>query len=293
MSPKAARKMVGGASIGSSVIGVLTLIVALYLLYLLYDWMFSSTAAPKTVSLSGSATLHASQIGDTVMSKNTKNETYASTIDLSGVTDAGQYSVDLWAYVNDTKGFLSSGSTPLANLLEIGNRDTSGNTLLYIGLNPVNAGLIVRQNTTTEQINNTLGTADNSGNYPLSDLIANYNSGTRYSSRNKCDIINGIEYQRWILITVVANARVLDIYIDGKLARSCVYNSPYSLSKPGSTGATAYIGLGNNNKLKAFFSKANYYNYALSPEQIWRNYQYGPTGPFDLWGWIKSFFDIN
>jgi hypothetical protein len=290
MSPKSTRKMVGGADVGSSLIGIVTVLVALYLLYLLYNWIFTKGKPASTISLSGSTTLQANKA---TMRKNSAGDSYAAVTDLSGVTDGGQYSVDLWTYVTDTKGFLSAGSSSLANLLEIGNRDSKGNTLLYIGLNPVNAALIVRQNTITEQINNTLTAPDSSGNYPLSDLIKNYNSGTKYSSRNKCDIVNGIEYQRWILITIVANARVLDVYIDGKLARSCVYSSPYSLSKTGATGAKAYIGLGNNNNLKAFFSNANYYNHALTPEAIWRNYQYGPSGPFNLSKWIKSFFSLN
>lgn len=295
MSPKSTRKMVGGADVGSSLIGFAVVIVALYLLYLLYNWLFTKGKPASTVSLSGPATLQATKPANKDMPKppGTGGQPCAAWMDLSGVTDGGQYSVDLWAYVTDTKGFLNPGSTPLANLLEIGNRDTSGNTLLYIGLNPVNAALIVRQNTTSEQIKNTLDAADSSGNYPLADLIANYNSGVKYSSRNKCDIINGIEYQRWILITVVANARVLDIYIDGKLARSCVYNTAYSLSKTGSTAARVYLGHSNNDNLKAFFSNSNYYNYALSPEAVWRSYQYGPKGPFNVWKWIKSFFTIN
>jgi hypothetical protein len=286
--------MVGGGDVGSSVIGFVTVLVALYLLYLLYNWLFTKGKPASTVSLSGPVTLQATKHANKDMPKPPGGQSCAAFTELTGITDGGQYSVDLWAYVTDTKGFLmDSTSTPLANLLEIGNRDSGGNTLLYIGLNPVNAALIVRQNTTSEQIRPDVSATAAPGNYPLADLIANYNSGTNYSSRNKCDIINGIEYQRWILITVVANARVLDIYIDGKLARSCVYNSAYSLSKPGSTAARVYIGHSNNNNLKAFFSNSNYYNYALSPEAVWRSYQYGPKGPFNLWKWIQSFFTIN
>jgi hypothetical protein len=285
--------MVGGANVGTSLIGLFTVLVALYLLYSLYDWLFTKGKPSSTKSLSGPVALPAMRHGTKDIKQAPGGYKCAAYMDLSGVTDGGQYSVDLWAYVTDTKGFLNTGSTPLANLLEIGNRETGGNTLLYVGLNPVNAALIVRQNTTSEQIKPNAVATDAPGSFSLEHLIANYNAGTSYSSRNKCDIINGIEYQRWIHITVVANARVLDIYIDGKLARSCVYNTPYSLSKTGSTAARAYIGHQNNDNLKGFFSNSNYYNYALTPEAIWRNYQYGPTGPFDIWKFIKSFFTID
>jgi hypothetical protein len=126
--------------------------------------------------------------------------------------------------------------------------------------------------------------------YPLSTLISSYNSGSTYTGNDRCDIVNGIEYQRWVLITTVANGRTLDVYIDGKLARSCVYKAGYM---GGNGTATAYVGLDNDDKLKGYFSLINYYQYALSPEEVWRTYQTGPSGPFSLSQYFSSFFNIN
>jgi hypothetical protein len=102
--------------------------------------------------------------------------------------------------------------------------------------------------------------------------------------------VNGIEYQRWVLITTVANGRTLDVYIDGKLARSCVYKAGYL---GGNGTATAYVGLDNDDKLKGYFSFMNYYQYALSPEEVWRTYQTGPGGPFSLSKWFSSYFSLT
>ena len=135
--------------------------------------------------------------------------------------DGGQYAVTFWVYVSDTKGFLTAGVPPLAHLIEISDGASTettraGNTMLFVGLNPKNGGLVVRQNTSdpSEQINNSLTTFTN-GSYPLSSLITGYNQETNYTARDKCDIPNGIEYQRWVLVGVVGNGRTLDIYIDG------------------------------------------------------------------------------
>ena len=175
-----------------------------------------------------------------------------------------------------------------------------GRTLVFVGLNPTNANLIVRQSTTDvdNQINNADTTVSDDGNrYPLDSLINTYNSdttgrftGAANKSSNRCDIVNGIEYQRWVLIGVVGNGRVLDVYIDGKLARSCAYTAPNSLGSPNGI-ATAYFGLGNEGNLKGYFSNGMFYNYALTPANIWGIYQDGPAGPFNIYKWATGLFN--
>merc|ERR1712070_804360 len=43
-----------------------------------------------------------------------------------------------------------------------------------------------------------------------------------YSTRAKCDIIN-IPLQRWVHLALVMHNKTLDVYLNGKLARSCTY----------------------------------------------------------------------
>jgi hypothetical protein len=282
-----------GGSIGSTLLSLLVVLVAIVVLIYTYQWLFNSQSNTSTVSiLSGNPSMTA-----TVMDSASGYSVVSST-ELTGVNDNGQYSASFWVYVTDTKGFLApGGSAQLAHLMEISNNRFSktnpGNTLIYVGLNPVNATLVVRQSTTdpTQQINNSL-TAQSGGSYPLTSLINNYNAGTTFTSNDRCDIINGIEFQRWVLITVVANSRTLDVYIDGKLARSCVYSSGFSLGSKSGSG-TAYFGLNNGGNLKGYFANGNYYNYALSPDAVWKTYQDGPAGPFSIWGWLTSIFSVN
>jgi hypothetical protein len=230
------------------------------------------------------------------------------------VNDQGQFSVTFWVYVARTSGFGAGATSSLAHLMEISNNrfagSNAGNTLLYVGLNPIDATLVVRQGTVrTPIVPNKSKCPDgklSDSCYSVTDITTGYNNAGNTLSDgqivpmyqgggpggNRCDIVNGIEYQRWVLIGLVGNGRVLDVYVDGKLARSCVYDSGNGFSSANGT-ATAYFGLGNANKLIGYFSDGNFYNYALTPAGVWSIYQNGPGGPFNMWDYIQSFFGTN
>jgi len=293
-----------GGGYGSTIVSFVLLLVFLYILYTLYNLAYGNVSNPPTqiggknmpmgtVSTNGN-NAYLKKLIDSVPSS-----TYVAKQVLTGFTDAGQYSINMWVYVIDSKG---AGNSQLVNLLEIntGNRFATtdkGKTILYIGLNPKNGALVIRQSTmggddTEQLIDNTLTQGyDPSGNkFPLSELISNYNSGSKFTGNDRCDIVNGIEYQRWVQISVVANGRTLDVYIDGKLARSCVYKAGYL---GGNGSATAYAGIGNSDKLKGYFSNISYYKNAMSPDMVWNIYQEGPSGPFNIWTWLYSIFNFS
>jgi len=278
-------------------IGIIIFVLVCVGLYYLYQFLYGSTMSQASVNLLA-GTIPMTQIGGTVSSNSNK---YAASTDITGVMDGGQYSTSMWVYVADTKGF-NSVATPLAHLMEISaNRFDAtaaniGNTLLFIGLNPTDGSLIVRQSTsdTGVQIKNQMlpGATPTSTLYPLESLITSYTSGSTYKQNDSCDILNGIEYQRWILVSTVANGRTLDVYVDGKLARSCVYKANYAL---GSTGgkATAYFGYNNGGNLKGFFSSAKFFNYSLTPDAVWAIYQAGPGGATSIYDFFSNLFGIN
>jgi len=272
---------------------VILFIVVCIGLYYLYNFLYGSNVAQvSVVTLSGT-------VPSTTVISPTINAV-AST-NLTGVLDGGQYSASFWVYIADTKGFTSAGGAPLAHLMDISNKRLDvtpanrGKTLVFVGLNPTNGTLVVRQSTNdpTVQINNNMVSASPTPTlYSLDTLITSYTSGTTYTTQDSCDIINGIEYQRWVLITTVANGKTLDVYVDGKLARSCVYKAPFALGSADSTG-TATFGYGNEGKLKGFFSNGNFYNYALTPDAVWAMYQAGPGTGFSISSFFSGLFSIN
>jgi hypothetical protein len=279
-----------------NLVGIILLVLFLVAIYYLYQFLYGKNPSQGSVSLLS---------GNPSMSKTVTDSTSGKTIvaasEITGVLDGGEYSASFWVYIADTKGFSASSNTKLAHLFEISNSRftssasaTKGNTLVFVGLNPINGSLVVRQSTSDpgESIANSLTTGATGTRYPLDSLITSYNSGTTYTTDDRCDIINGIEYQRWVLVTVVGNGRTLDVYIDGKLARSCVYKAGFALGSP--TGkAQAYFGMDNGGNLKGYFSNGNFYNYALTPDAVWAIYQQGPGGSFSITDFFKNLFSFN
>lgn len=279
------------------VVGILIFVAIVVGLYYLYNFLYGSTTAQTSVTILPGP-LSMSKPAVTV---NGVTNAAVAQAQLTGLLDGGQYSTSMWVYVNSTSG--AGPNPPLIHLLDVSKDSKSasataagrGNTLVFIGLNPTNGSLVVRQSTgdaTDSQIDNSVAGTSGS-HYPLTSLISNYNAAgaTTYTSNDKCDILNGIEYQRWSLITVVGNGRTLDVYIDGKLARSCVYKSQFALSSSDGTG-TATIGY-NNSNLKGFFSNGQFYNYALTPDQVWANYQAGPGAGFSFSSFFSNLFSTN
>lgn len=110
-----------------------------------------------------------------------------------------------------------------------------------------------------------------------------------------CDIGN-LPLQRWVQVTVVMWNRTLDIYVNGKLVRSCVLpgiplHEPKALSK---------VFMGTTNPKHAFnghISRVKYYNRAITAKEVMDLYVKGPL-PASFW-WssmknrIKVTLDIN
>jgi hypothetical protein len=100
----------------------------------------------------------------------------------------------------------------------------------------------------------------------------------------KCDI-ESIDLQRWVCITAVLDGRTLDVYIDGKLSRSCVLDGMFKVS-----GDSAKLLLGGPTGFGGLIGQTQVANYAYSPDQVYRIYQNGPVDS-SLWTKLVSYFD--
>lgn len=99
-----------------------------------------------------------------------------------------------------------------------------------------------------------------------------------------CDLPE-VELQRWVCITVAVNGRTVDVYMDGKLARSCVLPSFFKVDAGGySAYLLSYGGFGGQ------ISTTTMYDAALNPEQVYKNYMAGPEPITGIWQWISSTF---
>jgi len=99
-----------------------------------------------------------------------------------------------------------------------------------------------------------------------------------------CDI-NDIDMQRWLNFTCVVSGRVLDVYYDGKLNRSCVLPGAVLGSPAG--GGNQYVNVSVAGGFNGFLNSVFFSGTALTPDRIYGLYQTGPQGTTSL---VRSLF---
>lgn len=272
------------------VFGILTLvfvIIGLFAIYYLYRFLYSSESTQKkAVTLIGgqqNAAVHPPPVTD-------------APIPFEG----GDYSVNTWVYVNSYVKNMNSRK----HIFEIKGEYFS---TLLIALGAFKNTLTVRTQSDTVVDGFASGSGSGSGNGDTANLttpnsgsastgslsVANVNALFAKMSMDDeylttppvCDIPE-IDLQRWTMITVVLSGRTIDVYIDGKLQRSCTSPSYYKVDPTGVSmnivdrgGFDGYIG---NTMVGA---------YSMNPDEIYRAYLSGPSGSsLDILRWIETLF---
>lgn len=113
----------------------------------------------------------------------------------------------------------------------------------------------------------TLGATENDLNVSLDFNEDN----SKTSSLFKCGVQN-VPLQKWTHLIISVNGRTMDIYMNGKLVRTCVMNGVpvYDTASP--------ISLTPNGGFSGFTSKFKYWSDTINPQQAWNIYQRGPGG---------------
>jgi hypothetical protein len=102
-----------------------------------------------------------------------------------------------------------------------------------------------------------------------------------------CDLPE-IELQRWVNISIAVNGKTVDVYIDGKLTRSCILPNFFKVDGSGySANLLMHGGFGGQ------ISTTMMYDSALHPEAIYKNYIAGPEPITNLGDWLMSIFSFN
>jgi hypothetical protein len=201
------------------------------------------------------------------------------------IYQGGEFSLSTWIYITDwtvnkgqNKPFLTvNGGPGFATMI------------MYLGQNVSKLGIRV-------------STAGNgSGGVTGSDIkldttrlnnIRNVNGGAagagyNDSSLEKCDI-ESVDLQRWVNITTVLNGKTLDVYIDGKMSRSCVLDGMYLVDS--ASGGSLSVTLGGLFGFGGLIGKTSVADFAYSPDRVYQIYQSGPNDT-SIWTKIKSYFD--
>lgn len=156
----------------------------------------------------------------------------------------GEYTISMWLYVRNW-------DTKIRKIFEVSGM--AGKSALVGGFYPDEPKMFIRS-----EVSGTTMPTTNTNTLP------------------DCDIVD-IAVQRWVHLTVSVNGRIMDVYLDGKLARSCILPNVQTFANV-NQGIVMYT-------FDGFYSGIHYQAYAATPDEIYSLYASGPysaTGFLDF-----------
>jgi hypothetical protein len=247
--------------------GIVVFILGAVALYYLYKYVYG------VEGLAGQSLI------TTAIAGNTKTKPALYTI--PPIYEGGEYTISFWVYVTGFKDQAGLNK----HILEIRGSDYS---TIVAGLGAHKNKLMVRVNTA--------GTAPLSGRTSLTTAevsslfkTTQVPSGLLEQDMELCDLPE-VDLQRWVCFAIVLNGRTCDLYMDGKLARSCVLPGPFKVDPKG-----YQMKLLDFDGFDGYLSDVTCYQFALNPDQAYRIYMAGPsdTAATGFLAWLKSIFGLE
>ena len=274
------------------IVSLILTVAGLIGLYYLYQYLFGSTTGNSYMLVSKDQTAR------------TISPILVASDKLPAIYEGGEFTISTWVYVNDWS--YRNGYNKSILSIEGSNFDI---IRIYLGGNK--PSLSVRLHTkeystanTNVMGNSSSGSRSGSGlgsgsgsiwaSQVQSESIDKDTRDTTFNNKQTdsglldgspiCDLPE-IDLQRWVCITVAVNGKTVDVYYDGKLARSCVLPTYYKVDAAGYTAKLlGYGGFGGH------ISRTVMYDIALNPEQVYKIYMAGPEPITSIGEWFYSFF---
>ena len=262
----------GSRKLITTIIWVGVLVTALYYLY---HYLYSTSSIKNYGALKGP---HSAVTKD-------GNPIVAASSVLPALYEGGEYTVSFWVYINDYKYRRDMNK----HILSLGGLSSSGFDTLRVYLGAFKNSLSVRVHSkggNSAPVTSVPG--PNTDQLPRATLDSEFNSipqGLDQGYFPSCDLTS-IDLQRWVNITVVLNGKTSDVYMDGKLARSCVLPSFFKVDPAG-----YQLTLLDKGGFGGYVSNVTAYGEALNPGQVYRVYMAGPGPQYTVIEWLKSLFD--
>lgn len=266
--------------------GVMTIILViagLAVIYLLYNFMYSAPTSNMVVL---------------VPKQHNATEEAKELPKIPIPFEGGDYSFSTWIYISS----YHRNRNMVKHIFELKGKDNF--STMVVGLGPMRNSVIVRVHTKDLDAGTTGAAAPTTGaggapvapppivdtelsRTIVSDLFKPMAADAAAASdvQPQCDLAL-IDMQRWVHLAVVMSGRTIDVYLDGKLARSCVANSYFKVDPTGVTPVVLDKG-----GFDGYISNLAVANYAMNPGEIYRTYISGPSGASnDILKWIGSLF---
>jgi hypothetical protein len=255
-----------------SIINIVYIIAALVAVYYIYIFLFAGSDLEATLL---DQAMDANPSSPVVLRIPRTNP------DLR-VKQGGVYTISFWMYI--TSWDFRSGLAK--SVIQISDAGMTSNDLLTTILYPNEAKMMVRVYT------------DSTGPEPdytsVSQAAKLFSGGgnlgmfTPSGQMPVCDV-QDIDLQRWINITISVNGRIVDIYYDGKLNRSCVLPGVPTASAAG----TQAVVIGRNGGFMGKVSGVQFFGYPLTPDRVYAIYQIGPQSSTSFLGYIAEKLGIT
>jgi hypothetical protein len=277
--------------------------IGVLVLYIAYGFLYSSVMSSPTVIVS-------SEI-------NKPPATAFKATDIPQPFEGGDYSFNTWVYINNFR----DGINFRKPIFELRGQSTSNAfSTLYVGVGAQTNTLVVRTHSVgagsvqgfqsgsaagaapaagaaAAATTNTGGTLflSNNGNYPSNFLTgtdgAATGSNSPGSSEPICDLPT-VDLQRWVMVTVILSGRTIDVYMDGKLTRSCVTSSYYKVD-PAGVIPVVLGGPITPGALNGYVTGMSVARFALTPGEIYRMYSNGPKANQTFMSWLMTLVTGN
>ena len=232
---------------------ILNILLICVILYFFFKWM-NSNAITLTGLLAGNT--------QTIIDYNTLAKTRDGSVPIN-------FTYSIWFYVNDwnyrygeKKVVFGRMSSPSAGTMP---NDISGAgpcPLVVLG-----------------EIQNTLSIFLNV--FPNTNLAPNTSTGQNNSVIHECSLMN-IPIQKWVNLLISVYGRSLDVYLDGKLIKTCAMPGIANVNNNSNVYITPYNGF------SGWTSRFQFYPNPTDPQTAWNIYQSGPVSSNPITGIFNS-----
>ena len=238
-------------------------------LYYLYQYLFAVAGVTESVLLSSKQDANISDTSPITISPEKMPSIY----------DGGEFSITGWIYVQNW----SYHKGRPKHIFSIGGVGSESFDTIRIYLGGYQPKLHVRFHTKSGGDSTSEGEALPASN--RSSFFTTLATGADLEGTSVCDLPE-VDLQRWIQIAISVNGRTVDVYMDGKLARSCVLPNIYKVDAGGYVGTLlGYGGFGG------YIESIKMFNAALPPDAIYKSYMAGPEVPTNFLDYLKTFFE--
>lgn len=284
-----------GTQSGSTIVRIVIVVLGLVGLYYLYQYLFTGGLTSSTV-LVGPKTNAQVDPGKAIV---------IPASGMPGLYEGGEFTISMWIYIQNWSYRMGRNK----HILSIGgnNFDT---LRVFLGANKPH--LRIRMHTHTpgnvapsgqtpsaSASATTSGPgADQTGLLQASAPTDKLDAPTQHKQFTEIETDSGlldstpmcdlpeIDMQKWVQLVISVNGKTVDVYMDGKLARSCVLPTFFKVDKGGYNAKILdYGGFGG------YISAVSMFNYAQGPDQVYHAYMAGPDPITNFGDYLKSFFE--